>query len=173
MRRFFVLFALLAVLVFYVFSCQNDDDDDNDDNDNNDTSDEAYADCIPELPGNVDRDILVEILDAYFGTWINNEDNQRIITCRPAGDWGVPNYMENAPCIYSWTVPVWVEFSENGEKYLGEIFEEEPVLVDGGYGCLGFETEEGHVGGVRSYNDEGEMRIFFGGMAPGDMWVRP
>ncbi|HPM77583.1 MAG TPA: hypothetical protein PK961_10860 [bacterium] len=187
--------AIILVCLFLLFAC--DKDDDKDDGDEVDvpagwtddgceygrnldselkagaSSDDPYDDCIPELPSNIERDRLVTLLDAYLGGWVDIQDNQRIVTCRPEGFWEVPHYDANAACGYYWRAPIWVEFAESGELYAGEIVEDDAPLNPTLNGRLYYDNGAALIRGERSIDDEGIMRIYFTASVDNDVWSRP
>lgn len=81
-------------------------------------------DCVPgDLPENVDPEPLFAILDAFLGTYVDQNDAQITITCRPGGVWLLPNidYPPGALCDLFWEIPVWITFDEKGATVLGNV----------------------------------------------------
>lgn len=140
---FFILMALVGV------DCaddSNDDDDDHNDATDDDDSDSgscsqtinpgggettsismnysstAIADCLPELPDPIYEEQLTILLDGYLGQYHSEIGTIRTISCRPEGEWVIPNYdAQDLWCGYSYEIPVWIELEEETGKYSGYI----------------------------------------------------
>jgi hypothetical protein len=81
----------------------------------------ADDDCLPPDPGNDNYDMLAKIIEAYGGAYTDQNGREVLLTCRPEGEWVVPEPIEDARCAYSWVVPLWVEFVDTGEIFHGAV----------------------------------------------------
>ena len=67
-------------------------------------------DCIPPLPDERYRESLEVLLNAYLGTYEDQDGKEKQILCRPEGKWSLASKApENSLCADgSWGLPVWV-----------------------------------------------------------------
>ena len=141
--------ALAILMVASGINCTSEsDDDDNDSSDDDDSDSEGchqvinpeadetnastmnisspdVSDCLPELPDPIHEELLTALLEAYLGQYHSEVGTIRTISCRPEGEWEVPNYdAEGWWCGYHYTIPVLIELEEITGFYKGSIEQE-------------------------------------------------
>ena len=61
-------------------------------------------------------------MEGYLGQYHSEVGTIRTISCRPEGEWVIPNYdAQDLWCGYSYEIPVWIELEENTEILSGTI----------------------------------------------------
>jgi hypothetical protein len=142
---FGLLVGLSFLLVLVCINCTSDDDNDNNISDNDDSDSSSCSqiinpesnktnalamnfsstditDCLPELPDPIYETQLTILLEGYLGQYHSEVGTIRTISCRPDGEWVIPNYdAVDLWCGWSYEIPVWIELEEVTGKYSGYI----------------------------------------------------
>jgi len=141
--KVFLCFLIAMAIALALIGCNqddgNDDDTEYDDRcnyfiDGSENQDqkrfsgygkEDVEECLPdELPDNVDTEPVIAFLEAYLGEYLDQNDFQITITCRPEGVWKFPNPdSDPSVCVYSWGMPVWIAFDEDDATAIGSVLQ--------------------------------------------------